>query len=279
MLFPTTLVGSYPQPEWLIDRARLAGRFPPRVRARELWRVSEPWLAEAQDDATRLAIAAQEDAGLDVVTDGEIRRESYSNRFATAIEGVDIDNPGTALDRSGHPNPVPHRRSRPPQAPGGGGGRALPARAHDAADQDHRAGPVHDVAAGAERPLCERDGGGDGLRRRGERGLEALNRPRSCPSWAGCPVKSRSRPRRRTSTAPCSRRSRASRSWWARDGHRAHQAGAAVRAPRERDPRPRLRDEVPAARRRRRQAAGDGSGGAALARGVRPPLSPVTSSC
>ncbi|MEX2148164.1 MAG: 5-methyltetrahydropteroyltriglutamate--homocysteine methyltransferase [Candidatus Rokuibacteriota bacterium] len=107
MLFPTTLVGSYPQPEWLIDRARLAGRFPPRVRARELWRVPEPWLAEAQDDATRLAIAAQEEAGLDVVTDGEIRRESYSNRFATALEGVDIDNPGTALDRSGHPNPVP----------------------------------------------------------------------------------------------------------------------------------------------------------------------------
>ena len=107
MLFPTTLVGSYPQPEWLIDRARLAGRVPPRVRARELWRVPEPWLAEAQDDATRLAIRAQEEAGLDVVTDGEIRRESYSNRFATALEGVDIDNPGTALDRSGHPNPVP----------------------------------------------------------------------------------------------------------------------------------------------------------------------------
>src|SRR6202050_4942667 len=107
MLFPTTLVGSSPQPEWLIDRAKLAGRFPPRVRARELWRVAEPYLAEAQDDATILAIKAQEDAGLDIVTDGEIRRESYSNRFATALEGVDIDNPGTALDRSGHPNPVP----------------------------------------------------------------------------------------------------------------------------------------------------------------------------
>jgi 5-methyltetrahydropteroyltriglutamate--homocysteine methyltransferase len=107
MLFPTTLVGSYPQPDWLIDRAKLAGRFPPRVRARELWRVSEPFLAEAQDDATLLAIRAQEAAGLDIVTDGEIRRESYSNRFATALEGVDIDNPGTALDRSGHPNPVP----------------------------------------------------------------------------------------------------------------------------------------------------------------------------
>ena len=107
MLFPTTLVGSYPQPEWLIDRKKLAGRFPPRVRARELWRVPEPLLAEAQNDATLLAIRAQEAAGLDIITDGEIRRESYSNRFATALEGVDIDNPGTALDRSGHPNPVP----------------------------------------------------------------------------------------------------------------------------------------------------------------------------
>jgi 5-methyltetrahydropteroyltriglutamate--homocysteine methyltransferase len=112
------LVGSYPQPEWLIDRAKLAGRFPPRVRARELWRVPEPWLAEAQNDATVLAIKAQEEAGLDILTDGEMRRESYSNRFATALEGVDIDNPGTALDRSGHPNPVPRvvgklRRMRP----------------------------------------------------------------------------------------------------------------------------------------------------------------------
>src|SRR5688572_14109839 len=107
MLFPTTLVGSYPQPEWLIDRKKLAGRFPPRVRAKELWRIPEPLLAEAQNDATLLAITAQEDAGLDIITDGEIRRESYSNRFATALEGVDIDNPGSALDRSGHPNPVP----------------------------------------------------------------------------------------------------------------------------------------------------------------------------
>ena len=107
MLFPTTLVGSYPQPEWLIDRKKLAARFPPRVRARELWRIPDAHLAEAQDDATLLAIRAQEEAGLDIVTDGEIRRESYSNRFATALEGVDIDNPGTALDRSGHPNPVP----------------------------------------------------------------------------------------------------------------------------------------------------------------------------
>jgi len=107
MLFPTTLVGSYPQPDWLIDRKKLADRFPPRVRARELWRVAEAFLAEAQDDATVLAIRAQEAAGLDIITDGEIRRESYSNRFATALEGVDVDHPGTALDRSGHPNPVP----------------------------------------------------------------------------------------------------------------------------------------------------------------------------
>ncbi|MFN0005256.1 MAG: hypothetical protein ACKVPZ_09750 [Burkholderiaceae bacterium] len=107
MLFPTTIVGSYPQPEWLIDRAKLAGRFPPRVRAKELWRVQEPYLKQAMEDATLLAIKAQEDAGLDIITDGEIRRESYSNRIATALEGIDIDNPGVGLDRSGHPNPVP----------------------------------------------------------------------------------------------------------------------------------------------------------------------------
>jgi 5-methyltetrahydropteroyltriglutamate--homocysteine methyltransferase len=107
MLFPTTIVGSFPQPEWLIDRAKLAGRFPPRVRARELWRIPPQYLEEAQNDATLMAIRAQEEAGLDIVSDGEIRRESYSNRFATALDGIDLDNPGTALDRSGHPNPVP----------------------------------------------------------------------------------------------------------------------------------------------------------------------------
>src|SRR5687768_12953707 len=107
MLFPTTLVGSYPQPEWLIDREKLAGRFPPRLRAKELWRIPEPLLEQAQDDATILAIRAQEDAGIDIVTDGEIRRESYSNRFATALEGVDIDNPGKGTDRTGHPILLP----------------------------------------------------------------------------------------------------------------------------------------------------------------------------
>jgi 5-methyltetrahydropteroyltriglutamate--homocysteine methyltransferase len=106
-LLPTSLVGSYAQPDWLIDRAKLAGRFPPRVRAKELWRVAPEYLSQAQDDATLLAIRAQEAAGLDILTDGEMRRESYSNHFATALDGVDIDNPGTAMDRSGHPNPVP----------------------------------------------------------------------------------------------------------------------------------------------------------------------------
>jgi 5-methyltetrahydropteroyltriglutamate--homocysteine methyltransferase len=114
----TTVVGSYPQPDWLIDRERLGDRLPPRVRALELWRVQEPWLEQAQDDATRLAVQDLVEAGIDVVTDGEMRRESYSNRFATALDGVDLDRPGVALDRTGHENPVPRvvgpiRRTRP----------------------------------------------------------------------------------------------------------------------------------------------------------------------
>ncbi|MGF7168909.1 5-methyltetrahydropteroyltriglutamate--homocysteine methyltransferase [Sphingobium xanthum] len=107
VLLPTTLVGSYSQPDWLIDKVKLAGRFPPRVRATELWRVDPEFREQAFDDATVLAIRDQERAGLDIITDGEMRRESYSNRFATALEGVDLDNPGVALDRSGEPNPVP----------------------------------------------------------------------------------------------------------------------------------------------------------------------------
>jgi 5-methyltetrahydropteroyltriglutamate--homocysteine methyltransferase len=114
----TTVVGSYPQPEWLIDRERLGDRLPPRVRAQELWRVPEPYLEEAQDDATRIAVQDMERAGVDVITDGEMRRESYSNRFATALDGVQLDPPGVALDRTGHENPVPLvvgpiRRARP----------------------------------------------------------------------------------------------------------------------------------------------------------------------
>src|SRR6202049_2736545 len=119
-LLPTSLVGSYAQPEWLIDRNKLAGRFPPRVRAKELWRAAPEFLEQAQDDATLVAIRDQERAGLDILTDGEMRRESYSNRFATALEGLDLDNPATIISRAGHPNLVPRvvgkiRRKHPVQ--------------------------------------------------------------------------------------------------------------------------------------------------------------------
>ena len=106
-LLPTSLVGSYSQPDWLIDRAKLAGRFPPRTRALELWKVDPELLEQAWDDATIVAIREQEAAGLDIITDGEMRRESYSNRFATALDGVDMENHGTALDRSGEAVPAP----------------------------------------------------------------------------------------------------------------------------------------------------------------------------
>ncbi len=117
-LLLTSVVGSYPQPDWLVDRAMLGSRLPPRTRALEIWRVAPEYLEQAQDDATVLAIRDLERAGIDIITDGEIRRESYSNRFATALDGMDLENPGTALDRTGHPNPVPRvvgplRRSRP----------------------------------------------------------------------------------------------------------------------------------------------------------------------
>ena len=107
MLLPVSLVGSYPQPDWLIDREQLRAHSVPRVRARQLWRIPEPFLTEAQRDATLVAIREQEEAGLDIVTDGEIRRESYFNRFATALDGIDLDHPGTALSRNGRPIPVP----------------------------------------------------------------------------------------------------------------------------------------------------------------------------
>jgi len=106
-LLPATVVGSYPQPDWLVDRAMLGSRLPPRTRALEIWRVAPSFLEQAQDDATLVAVRDMERAGIDIVTDGEVRRESYSNRFATALEGMDLENPGTALDRTGHPNPVP----------------------------------------------------------------------------------------------------------------------------------------------------------------------------
>jgi 5-methyltetrahydropteroyltriglutamate--homocysteine methyltransferase len=103
----TTVVGSYPQPDWLVDRAILGARLPPRTRAPEIWRIPLEHLEEAQDDATLVAMREMERAGIDIITDGEIRRESYSNRFAAALEGMDVDNPGVAIDRTGHPNPVP----------------------------------------------------------------------------------------------------------------------------------------------------------------------------
>ena len=117
-ILPTTVVGSYVQPDWLVNRDNLKGRLPPRVRAREIWRVAPEFLEEACNDATLLAIRDQERAGVDIVSDGEIRRESYSNRVATALGGIDLGNPGTAVDRTGHPNPVPRiagpiRRERP----------------------------------------------------------------------------------------------------------------------------------------------------------------------
>ena len=117
-LLPTTVVGSYPQPDWLVDRAMLGSRLPPRTRALEIWKVAPELLEQAQDDATEVAIRDLERAGIDIITDGEIRRESYSNRFATALEGMDLEHPGTAIDRTGHPNPVPRvvgaiRRTRP----------------------------------------------------------------------------------------------------------------------------------------------------------------------
>jgi 5-methyltetrahydropteroyltriglutamate--homocysteine methyltransferase len=102
----TTVVGSYPQPDWLVDRDKLAARVP-RVRAPEIWRVAEPWLAQAQDDAVRLAVGDMIDAGIHTVSDGEQRRESYFNQFATAMDGLDLERPGSAIARTGRPTPVP----------------------------------------------------------------------------------------------------------------------------------------------------------------------------
>ena len=200
----TSLVGSYAQPDWLIDREKLRGRFPPRVRATEFWRIDPRYLEEAQDDATRLAIADQERAGLDIITDGEMRRESYSNRFATALEGVDIDNPGTALDRSGHPNPVPRVVGPGRAAPSGPSPRRpVPALAHEPDDQGHGPRPVHDVPAGPGRPLRLAGGGRDGLRRRrARRDPRPLRRRRGRRAGrralhAGAPAgRARLRPRR-----------------------------------------------------------------------------------
>src|ERR1700681_59312 len=106
-ILPTTVVGSYPQPDWLVDRAVLGSRLPPRTRALEIWRPLPEYLEQAQDDATIIAIRDMERAGIDIVTDGEIRRESYSNRFATELDGIDTENPAVITSRSGQKTPVP----------------------------------------------------------------------------------------------------------------------------------------------------------------------------
>ena len=121
-LLPTSLVGSYVQPNWLIDKSRLGQRLPPRVLLHELWKVDAAHLEEAQNDATLIALQDQTLAGVDIVTDGEMRRESYSNRFANALLGVNIDQPGEAVDRTGKTVPVPRvtgpiRRAEPVEAP------------------------------------------------------------------------------------------------------------------------------------------------------------------
>ena len=203
-LLPTSLVGTYPQPDWLIDREKLRRALSAaRARAASCGGSRRNISNEAQDDATLLAIRDQERAGLDIITDGEMRRESYSNRFATALDGVDIDNPGTALDRSGHPNPVPRvtgpiRRKHPVEVRDVEFLRANT----DRHDQDHRARPLHHVAAGAERLLRATSAAGDGLRRRGERGDQGpvrrrrRHRPARRALYAGAPGQgARVRPR------------------------------------------------------------------------------------
>ena len=147
MLFPTTVVGSFPQPDWLVDRSMLSDVRPARARE-ELWRVPEPWLEQAQDDATMRRHPRPERAGIDIITDGEIRRESYSNRFATALDGIDIDNPGDRARPHGPPDPVPRVVGPDP--------RRSPCEVRDVqflraqyrpADQDHPARPVHHDAS------------------------------------------------------------------------------------------------------------------------------------
>ena len=165
VLLRTTVVGSYPQPDWLVDREALKSQSVPRVRVRELWRVAEPFLEQAQDDATLVAIRDMERAGIDIISDGEIRRESYSNRLATALDGIDIDNPGQVIGRTGHPTIVPRVVATDPPAPRGRGPRRrVPAPEHGSCDQDHPARPVHAHAPGEGRVLPGRGSARDGLR-------------------------------------------------------------------------------------------------------------------
>ena len=169
-LLPTTVVGSYPQPDWLVDRAMLKDTVP-RVRMHKLWRVAEPYLAQAQDDATLLAIRDMERAGIDIITDGEMRRESYSNRFATALDGIDNDTPALITNRAGRTVAVPRvvgkvRRRAPVEV----ADMEFLRRNTTPQGEDHAARPIHHGAAGEERILRRRRRDDHGFRRRGERG-------------------------------------------------------------------------------------------------------------
>ena len=197
-LLPTTVVGSYPQPDWLVDRALLATMVP-RVRLHELWRVPKPYLAQAQDDATLLAIRDMERAGIDIITDGEMRRESYSNRFATALDGIDNETPATITNRAGRSvKRAARRRQNPAPACGRGRRHGVPAAQHRAQGQDHAARPVHHGAAGQERVLRRRRRDGDGPRRRGERGGARPRRPPAPTSSSSTSPGSATIPRRRS---------------------------------------------------------------------------------
>ena len=152
-LLPTTVVGSYPQPDWLVDRAMLS-KVVPRTRLHAMWRLPAEHLEEAQDDATIVAIRDMERAGIDIVTDGEIRRESYSNRFATALDGIDADNPAIITSRNGTQTPVPRVVGKIKRSRAGRTARhAIPSPQYRSCRKDHPARPVHDEPAGQERIL------------------------------------------------------------------------------------------------------------------------------
>ena len=169
-LLQTTVVGSYPQPDWLVNREMLS-KVVPRTRLKEIWRVPEAYLQQAQDDATLLAIRDMERAGIDIITDGEMRRESYSNHFATALDGIDQENPGYVIDAVGPEDAgAARRRQDPAHAAGRGARHAVPARQHRPAGQDHPARPLHHGPAGQGRVLQGRRGDVHGLCRGGERG-------------------------------------------------------------------------------------------------------------
>ena len=170
-ILPTTTVGSYPQPAWLVDHDALRKQGVPRIHAAEIWRVPPEFLEAAQDDATIVAIRDMERAGIDIVTDGEIRRESYSNRFALSLGGIDSEQPGGRAEPvRRHGAGAAHHRSDPSHGTGRTAGHAVSPGQHRPDRQDHAAGSVHHDAAGQERVLRRRRSGRDGLRRRGERG-------------------------------------------------------------------------------------------------------------